>query len=71
MAGEKKCIPMTMCGLLVAAAAIWSMSRAEVLEQSSVVGGQMASSWVKICLFTARLSKTASTTISHLFRGEG
>jgi len=71
LAGEKKCMPMTMCGLVEAAAAISSMSRADVLEQSSVDAGQMASSCVKICRLTARLSKTASTTISHLFRGEG
>ena len=69
LAGEKKCMPMTMCGRLGAAAAIWSMSRAEVLVHRSVEAGQIASSCAKICRFTSRLSKTASTTISHLARG--
>ena len=40
---------MTMWGRLAATAAMASMSRAEVLEQSSVLGGQMASSCAKIC----------------------
>mmetsp|Transcript_37912 Transcript_37912/g.109329 ORF Transcript_37912/g.109329 Transcript_37912/m.109329 type:complete len:211 (-) Transcript_37912:909-1541(-) len=63
-AGEKKCVPMTNSGRVVAPA-IASMFRAEVLEQMKAPGLQTSSSFLKICFFVSMSSNTASTTKSQ------
>mmetsp|Transcript_17592 Transcript_17592/g.53187 ORF Transcript_17592/g.53187 Transcript_17592/m.53187 type:complete len:251 (-) Transcript_17592:862-1614(-) len=65
LAGEKKWVPQTSCGREVAAA-IWSMSRVEVLLQSRAPGLTTPSSSAKIFFLRSIRSKTASITISAL-----
>ena len=61
--GEKKCIPTTREGRLVAAArAVREME--EVLEAKMVWSGHISSSWRKTACLASRFSKMASTTRS-------
>ncbi len=64
LAGEKKCMPMTLSGREVTAA-ISLMSRADVFDASSVPGLQIPSSSRKISFLRSMFSKTASMTMSH------
>ena len=62
--GFMKCIPMTLSGLLVAAA-ISSMLMLEVLLARMVSGLQMPSRSAKVESFSSGISGIASTTRSH------
>ena len=64
LAGEKKCMPMTLSGRDVAAA-MSLMSRALVFDARIAPGLQMASRSPKISRFRSRFSKTASITTSQ------
>ncbi len=64
LAGTKKCVPATASGRFVTAA-IASMSRADVLENSSAPGFIAASSLVNTSFFTGICSNTASITTSQ------
>ncbi len=63
-AGLKKCVPTTLPGRLVWAA-ISVTDSAEVLEASTVAGGQIRSSAPRISALSGRSSGTASTTRSQ------
>ena len=63
-AGLKKCVPATSCGRLVISAS-WSMSSADVLENSSAPGFITSSSLAKIGFLTSMSSNTASMTMSQ------
>ena len=62
-AGEKKCVPITSCGRLVAAA-ISSTSSVEVLVARIAPGLACASSLLNMSCFTSMRSNTASMTMS-------
>ena len=64
--GEKKCIPTTDSGRLVAVA-IWVTGMAEVFVPSTAWAGASASSTAKTSCLTSSRSKTASTTRSALW----
>ena len=64
LAGAKKCVPATASGRAVAAA-IRSMSMAEVLLNSSAPGFITRSSSANTACFTPICSNTASITASH------
>ena len=65
LAGEKKCMPITLSGRDVTAA-ISLMSSAEVFDASSAPGLQISSSSLKIDFFSSMSSNTASMTMSQV-----
>ena len=64
LAGTKKCVPATASGRFVTLA-ISSISRAEVLVNSSAPGFMAASSLANTSFFTGICSNTASITASQ------
>ena len=64
LAGLKKCVPATSCGRLVIVAS-WSMSSAEVFENSSAPGFITSSSCANTGFLTSISSNTASITRSQ------
>ena len=63
LAGEKKCVPTTLSGLLVAPA-ISSTDSVDVLVARMQPGLQLSSRREKICFFRSMFSNAASTTMS-------
>ncbi len=64
LAGEKKCMPITLSGRDVTAAILFTSS-ADVFEASSAPGLQISSSSLKIDCFSSMSSNTASITMSQ------
>ncbi len=64
LAGEKKCMPITLSGREVAAA-ISLTSRADVFDARMAPGLQIGSSSAKIDFFSSMSSNTASITMSQ------